>query len=352
MNKLLDDKENNLDINNFLGALPLPGVVIGFDEIVHFSNNAAQELFGELIESRHYITVMRDPEISDAIETVIQTRETQAVRWITTISNVDIVFDVHVAAIDSQHILATFKDSTQVEKSKQLRRDFVSNVSHELKTPLTSIMGFLETIQTVAKSDAKAQERFLSIMSQEAHRMDRLVNDLMSLNRVENEERSKPNKQIDLVKLIKTTIQSIQPICAKTKNSINFENEVASVFILGDSDQLKQVISNLIENASKYGGREKEIKLILRKPVYQSLLRKEGLVLSVVDQGPGIEEQHIPRLTERFYRVDDHRSRQVGGTGLGLSIVKHIVNRHRGRLRIESELEKGTSVSIFLPTEA
>ena len=127
---------------------------------------------------------------------------------------------------------------------------------------------------------------------------------------------------------------------------------MASVFISGDSDQLKQVISNLIENASKYGGIEKEIKLILRKPVYQSLLRKEGLVLSVVDQGPGIEEQHIPRLTERFYRVDDHRSRQVGGTGLGLSIVKHIVNRHRGRLRIESELEKGTSVSIFLPTEA
>ena len=340
MNKLHDDKENHLDINNFLGALPLPGVVIGFDEIVHFSNNAAQELFGELIKSRHYITVMRDPEISDAIETVIQTHETQAVRWITTISNVDIVFDVHIAAIDSQHILATFKDSTQVEKSKQLRRDFVSNVSHELKTPLTSIMGFLETIQTVAKSDAKAQERFLSIMSQEAHRMDRLVNDLMSLNRVENEERSKPSKQIDLVKLIKTTIQSIQPICAKTKNSINFENELASVFIPGDSDQLKQV------------GREKEIKLILRKPVYQSLLRKEGLVLSVVDQGPGIEEQHIPRLTERFYRVDDHRSRQVGGTGLGLSIVKHILNRHRGRLRIESELEKGTSVSIFLPTEA
>ena len=251
MNKLHDDKENHRDINNFLGALPLPGVVIGFDEIVHFSNNAAQELFGELIKSRHYITVMRDPEISDAIETVIQTHETQAVRWITTISNVDIVFDVHIAAIDSQHILATFKDSTQVEKSKQLRRDFVSNVSHELKTPLTSIMGFLETIQTVAKSDAKAQERFLSIMSQEAHRMDRLVNDLMSLNRVENEERSKPSKQIDLVKLIKTTIQSIQPICAKTKNSINFENEVASVFISGDSDQLKQVISNLIENASK-----------------------------------------------------------------------------------------------------
>ena len=351
MDNVYSDSKIEPDIRDVLAALAIPGIVIGFDEFVHFANDAAKAIFGDVIEDRHYITVMRDPEISDAIETVINNLSSKTARWATTLGNVDVVFDVHIAPLGSQFLLATFADSTQVERSKQLRRDFVSNVSHELKTPLTSIIGFLETMRTSAKSDYKAQERFLSIMGEEANRMNRLVNDLMSLNRVESEERSKPTTKIDLIKLINDTIESFDPACKKSKNSLAFEKGIKSLVINADRDQMRQVISNLIENALKYGGPGKEVKLILSMPSYQPLLRKNGLLLNVMDQGPGIPEQHIPRLTERFYRVDDHRSRQVGGTGLGLSIVKHIIHRHRGRLRIKSEIGKGTVVSVLLPTD-
>ena len=261
------------------------------------------------------------------------------------------VFEVHIASLGSQHLLVTFEDSTQVERSNQIRRDFVTNVSHELKTPLTSIIGFLETIQTTAKNDQKAQERFLSIMSDEANRMDRLVNDLMSLNQVESQERSKPTTKIELTELIKETVEKFLPVCKKTNNSVVFENLNEKLQIEGDLDQLQQVISNLIENALKYGGTEKEIKIKLHTPSFQPLLQKDGVVLDVVDQGDGIPDEYIPRLTERFYRIDSHRSRQVGGTGLGLSIVKHIVHRHRGRLRIESKVGIGSTFSIYLPID-
>ena len=351
MDRVYNDSKIEPDVRDVLAALAIPGIVIGFDEFVHFANDAAKAIFGESIEDRHYITVMRDPEISDAIETVINNLSAKTARWAANLANVDVVFDVHIAPIGSQFLLATFQDTTQVERSKQLRRDFVSNVSHELKTPLTSIIGFLETMRTSAKSDYKAQERFLSIMGEEANRMNRLVNDLMSLNRVESEERSKPTTKIELVKLINDTIEIFDPACKKNKNSIAFEKDLKSINISADRDQMQQVISNLIENALKYGGPGKEVKLALSMPSYQPLLRKNGLLFSVVDQGPGIPDEHIPRLTERFYRVDDHRSRQVGGTGLGLSIVKHIIHRHRGRFRIKSEMDKGTVVSVFLPTD-
>ena len=343
--------ENYPNLIEFLDAIPLPGVIIGTDEFVHYANKRARDLFGDLIQDRHYITVMRDPEVSDAIEAVIKDSDTRKTRWATSLSSVDLVFEVHIASIGSQHLLVTFEDSTQVERSNQIRRDFVTNVSHELKTPLTSIIGFLETIQTTAKNDQKAQERFLSIMSDEANRMDRLVNDLMSLNQVESQERSKPTTKIELTELIKETVEKFLPVCKKTNNSVVFENLNEKLQIEGDLDQLQQVISNLIENALKYGGTEKEIKIKLHSPAFQPLLQKQGVVLAVADQGDGIPEEYIPRLTERFYRIDSHRSRQVGGTGLGLSIVKHIVHRHRGRLRIESKIGKGSTFSIYLPIE-
>ena len=215
MSSLPSKIENYPNLILFLDAIPLPGVIIGTDEFVHYANKKARDLFGELIQDRHYITVMRDPEVSDAIEAVIKDSDTRKTRWATSLSSVDLVFEVHIASIGSQHLLVTFEDSTQVERSNQIRRDFVTNVSHELKTPLTSIIGFLETIQTTAKNDQKAQERFLSIMSDEANRMDRLVNDLMSLNQVESQERSKPTTKIELTELIKETVEKFLPVCKK-----------------------------------------------------------------------------------------------------------------------------------------
>ncbi|MGQ0660642.1 ATP-binding protein [Sphingosinicella sp.] len=235
-------------------------------------------------------------------------------------------------------------DQSATRAAEQMRVDFVANASHELRTPLATLLGFLETLEDEeAASDPATRARFLRIMSGEASRMRALVDDLMSLSRIEAERFAAPRGPVDLLDVIEEVRDALaQPLAAQGA-TLAIENEAPSAVVQGDEPQLAQMLANLIANALKYG-RE-------GRPVRVRLAHEDGDMLSiaVIDEGEGIAPEHLPRLTERFYRVDASRSRQVGGTGLGLAIVKHIVQRHRGRLEIASKVGEGTVARALLP---
>ena len=208
-------------------------------------------------------------------------------------------------------------------------------------------MGFIETLRGAARDDADARDRFLAIMEGEASRMNRLVGDLLSLNRVESEERVRPKERVDLVEHLKSTIKSLEPLAQTGGTALVLDAPSIPVEIPADPDQIQQVFTNLIENALKYGG--ETVSVVLTVLDRDPALRCAAVRVQVIDDGPGIDPVHLPRLTERFYRADNHRSRELGGTGLGLAIVKHIINRHRGRLRVESDLGQGATFTVILP---
>ena len=210
-------------------------------------------------------------------------------------------------------------------------------------------MGFIETLQGPAREDANARDRFLEIMTREAERMNRLVGELLSLSRVEAEERRRPETRIELRAVLEATRRNLTALAGESNVTLRADPGNDPVEVLGDADQLTQVFTNLIENAIKYGGRDKTVTLRIRTLDSDSAMRGPAVHVEVTDEGPGIEAQHLPRLTERFYRVDNHRSRALGGTGLGLAIVKHILNRHRGRLKVTSTPGAGATFCVILP---
>lgn len=331
-----------------LETIPIPVVMIAPDETVTAINEPAQRLIGAHMMGRHYITALRQPNLIDKVQQVIRDGETASARFLGREAGRDTVHQVQIAATRSGTVLS-FTDMTATEDIGQFRRDFVANVSHELRTPLTALTGFIDTLNGPAKDDPEAQKRFLSIMKREAGRMTRLVDDLLSLSRVEAEGRVRPSDEVSLSAVLIATIANLEPVLDQTGSQIEVDDQSGAALVLGDPNQLRQVVSNLIENAAKYGGKDGEIQISLTEPVYDTALRTESVRLIVKDNGPGIAEHHIARLTERFYRVDSHRSRQIGGTGLGLAIVKHIVNRHRGRLQIESTVGEGSVFFVILP---
>jgi two-component system, OmpR family, phosphate regulon sensor histidine kinase PhoR len=230
-----------------------------------------------------------------------------------------------------------------------IRRDFVANVSHELRTPLTALLGFIETLKGAARDDPAARERFLNIMEREAERMNRLVQDLLSLSRVEAEERVRPTERVDIVAHLGSAVAALRPMAEGAGVALQVTGEAGPLMIAADADQMTQVFHNLIENAVKYGGAGKLVTIAVSREERDLSLRGPAVRIDVIDKGEGIDPLHLPRLTERFYRVDSHRSRERGGTGLGLAIVKHIVNRHRGRFRVESVKGQGSTFSVILP---
>ena len=341
------------DPARFVDAVPLPAVLIRRDERIEAANGEARSLLGDAIAGRHFITALRQPQLLDTIEASLRDRQPRRTRYLTNDGRQDTTFDVSVRAVSlgqDAGVLVVFQDVTQLEQAGQMRRDFVANVSHELRTPLTALMGFIETLKGPARDDAAARDRFLTIMETEAGRMNRLVRDLLSLSRVEADERMRPTTQVDLGGLIRSTATGMEPLAQDSGVALNLDLPEAFV-MRGDADQLRQVLTNLMENAIKYSGAGATVTVRLSAPDYLAPLRGNGVVLEVQDTGPGMEPRHIPRLTERFYRVDSHRSREKGGTGLGLAIVKHIVNRHRGRLRIESAPGQGSTFKVILPVE-
>lgn len=326
----------------------MPAVVIGADLRIIHANQSFTELFGADSLGRHFIYAFRHPDVIDTIERVTLERSAAQTQFLGKDGTRETTFDVHVRPV-GDGVLVTLMDRTEVETVARMRSDFIANVSHELRTPLTSLMGFIETLRGAARDDAKARDRFLEIMAHEAGRMTRLVDELMTLSRLEAVERQRPSTEVSLNAVLKDASDALTPIAQAAGTALTLSTPPESVKVRGDAAQLQQVFTNLFENALKYGGGGKKVEISVIGGVYQPQLRQTGVEISVRDFGEGIESHHIARLTERFYRVDNHRSREVGGTGLGLAIVKHIVQRHRGRLDIKSTLGQGTIVRVFLP---
>ncbi len=339
-------------------AISIPAVLIDRDGRISASNGSARQMFGQGMNGRHYITALRQPILLDAIELACATRQKTKAPYLAKDARGDVTFEVSIAPIaetaegqGEAAVLACFEDHTAKEAAGQMRRDFVANVSHELRTPLTAVLGFIETLRGAARNDPDARERFLNIMENEANRMNRLVSDLLSLSRVEADERVRPTTEVRLTPLVKSVMSTLSTVAEEQGTTIRTVGLESDASVPGDPDQLSQVLSNLLENAIKYSGRDREVTLRLTHATQHPMIRGDAVILSVEDQGEGIDPLHIPRLTERFYRIDSHRSRELGGTGLGLAIVKHIVNRHRGRLQIESTPGKGSVFSVILPVE-
>ncbi|WP_170413215.1 ATP-binding protein [Ruegeria atlantica] len=333
-----------------VSAVPMPALMVDQTERIIATNIDARTLLGQNIEGRHFATILRQPQVIDAIEQSLRSKGPAKTRHLANDGAQDTTFEVQCRYVNGVGtVLVVFQDVTHLEQAGQMRRDFVANVSHELRTPLTALMGFIETLRGPARDDAAARERFLQIMTDEANRMNRLVGDLLSLNRVESEERVRPKERLDLTGLLQSTLTSLRPLAEAAKVELALDAPTEPISVTGDSDQLRQVFTNLIENAIKYGGSGGSVDVRIQASERDTAIRGPAIRVQIADKGPGIDAIHLPRLTERFYRADSHRSRELGGTGLGLAIVKHIVNRHRGRLRVESELGKGAVFTVILP---
>ncbi|MEQ1403884.1 phosphate regulon sensor histidine kinase PhoR [Neorhizobium sp. Rsf11] len=335
-----------------LGALDIPAFVLGQDASVLFQNKAAEKAFGALPTGSHLSAKLRSPGILDMVRETIATDEPNQIEHSERLPS-ERVYMLRVAPIDlgqrapetpedevQKFYLLSFKDISELRRIDRMRSDFVANASHELRTPLASLRGFIETLQGPARSDPAAQERFLAIMFDQATRMSRLVDDLMSLSRLELKSHIAPDQTVDLRPLIGHVRDALLPLAEDLGVEIRTHLPEGKVEVLGDRDELVQVFENLIENACKYGQEGKFVDVYLKngpsKPVE----------VSVVDQGPGIPAEHVPRLTERFYRVSVADSRSKKGTGLGLAIVKHILTRHRARLIVKSEVGKGSEFTV------
>ena len=307
-------------------------------------NAAAGALFQ--VKLGHDVSHLRVPLLLDAVHVALQSQVTQAC-------------ELHVASPVERHLSGTatplrasapsdpallivLRDRTEIERLAQMRADFVANASHELRTPLASLKGFIETLQGAAKDDPEAREKFLGIMQEQADRMSRLIEDLLSLSRIEMREHLAPTAIADVRAIVDEIEKGMQPLAETNGRHLTVRRLEKPVCVMGDRDELAQVVQNLVHNAIKYGRPQGTVAVSVRRD-------GQRVLISVTDDGIGIAPQHLPRLTERFYRVSAKESRERGGTGLGLAIVKHIVNRHRGELRIESELGKGSTFTVVLP---
>jgi two-component system phosphate regulon sensor histidine kinase PhoR len=336
--------------------LPDPLLVLGPDRSVRRANEVARATYGADMAA-----VLRHPDLRAAIERSFLQRAAQTADFSLPVpvprevSATVIFMDPPLA--DGGQAIVVLSDRSRERSLERMRADFIANASHELRTPLASLIGFIATLQGPAADDVAAQQRFLGIMAEQAERMNRLIDDLMSLSRIELTEHQLLVDRVDVALLVDGVVAGFEPriTAQNVKLQLNLPDHLPPV--MADADQLAQVASNLIDNALKYGkpGGQLKVDLSLVEPGGRWPSRR-GLVLSVADDGRGIAREHLPRLTERFYRVDKARSRSnaggPSGTGLGLAIIKHILNRHRGQLAIDSEEGQGSTFSVWLPIES
>jgi two-component system, OmpR family, phosphate regulon sensor histidine kinase PhoR len=340
-------------LRSLVAGLPDPVVALDRDGRVLALNERARALAPALRQGEPVSFALRVPEVIEAIGRATKEAEEQRVvyvervpldRWYETVI-MPVKRDPNTRGRDL--MLMTFHDLTPLRRVEEMRADFVANASHELRTPLASLLGFIETLQGSAREDPKARDRFLSIMQEQARRMARLIDDLLSLSRIELNAHRRPDTPVDLVPIIRQVSDGLETLARDRGVSVNITG-AGALSVLGDHDELLRVFENLIENALKYGaaGRRVDIKIAMGS----SAEGDQEAQVSVRDYGPGIAPEHLPRLTERFYRVDVAESRAQGGTGLGLALVKHILNRHRGRLTIDSTPGVGATFTVHLPT--
>ena len=332
-------------------ALPDPVIVLNPAGHVLFCNAPARGLFASLREGSHISSVIRTPEFLDAVSAAPERGRAVTVTYAERVPvGRRMAATVAPLARGSErdgNILVLLRDLTEGERINQMRADFIANASHELRTPLASLRGFIETLQGSAKGDSGARERFLPIMAEQASRMTRLIDALLSLSRVEMNAHVPPSDLVDLNDVLNSTKDTLEPLARETGFRLEVGRFQRPAIVRGDRDELLQVMQNLVQNAFKYGERGGQVRIEAKH--IPSLGRQSGrYAIAVVDSGPGIAPEHLPRLTERFYRVDVASSREKGGTGLGLAIVKHILNRHRGELAIASKPGKGSTFTVML----
>lgn len=338
-----------------VAALPDPVVVVNRRGIVVMHNDRARGALGGLRAGDPLSFALRDPEVLQAVEEVLAGASARAVEYQERVP-IERWFVAHVAGLRvdptasegrPDHALLTLKDETDRQKVERMRVDFVANASHELRTPLASLSGFIETLQGPARNDATARERFLEIMRQQALRMSRLIDDLLSLSRIERNAHVRPTALVDIGSILRQTVDALAPQARDSGVDLDLHLPQAPLVTRADRDELYRVFENLIENGVKYGAAGGAVTVIVRREEARER-EQAAIIVTVADKGPGIGAEHLPRLTERFYRVDTAASRDKGGTGLGLAIVKHIVARHRGRLTIDSKVGEGSTFSVQL----
>lgn len=338
--------ERSHDWSTIVACLPQPLLTLDLEGRITHANREARDLLGDGLVGREATALLRAPQLLAALESVSRDGGQRQVDFDMPVP-VERAFNAHVARLDrpigdGTVLLVALNDVSDRRRSEQMRVDFVANVSHELRTPLATLIGFIETLRGPARDDADARRRFLGMMADQAGRMARLVDDLLSLSRIELNELSPPLGRVALGDLL-ATVADEQELRAHGRN-ITLDLSVPGDLpdIVGDGDELTQVFQNLVDNAIKYARPDSVVRITAR--------RRDGMVaVAVADEGEGIAREHLPRLTERFYRVDRARSRKLGGTGLGLAIVKHILNRHRGRLEVASVLGQGSTFTVLLP---
>jgi two-component system, OmpR family, phosphate regulon sensor histidine kinase PhoR len=338
----------------------LPDILImtNDDKMVVRTNRAARNIFGQNLAHRPLREIIPNEQLMNVITAVIEDLQGQEVEFH---MEEPLAKDFHAIIerfpIPSEggiSIVITLTDITQQKRIQRMRADFVANASHEIRTPLASIIGFIETLRGPAKDDANARDEFLKVMADQAERMSKLVNDLLSLSKIEMNAHTSPTSKVDLLRIVRSEKQHFEWAC-KQKNvtlRLNLNDNLPPT--RGDDEELAQVVRNLLGNAIKYTNADTEVVITTRltsslpdDPMVRNLSR--AICFSVRDHGEGISKEHIPRLTERFYRVDTARTRKVGGTGLGLAIVKHVLNRHLGIMTIDSEEGQGSTFNVFLP---
>ena len=333
-------------------ALPDPVILLNRTGQVLSCNGPARGLFATLREGSHISSVIRTPEFLDAVSAAPRTGRAVTVTYAERVP-VGRRMAVTVAALTKGNerdgnILVLLRDLTEIERINQMRADFIANASHELRTPLASLRGFIETLQGTAKEDPGARERFLPIMAEQASRMTRLIDALLSLSRVEMNAHVLPSDLVDLNDVLGHAADTLEPLTSDCGMSLDVQRFARPAIVRGDRDELLQVLQNLVQNALKYGTPGGHVRVEAKHIPSLGRQITGRYAISVVDDGPGIAPEHLPRLTERFYRVDVASSREKGGTGLGLAIVKHILNRHRGELAIASKPGTGSTFTVML----
>ncbi len=329
-------------------AFPKPAFLLDAGGTVRYANEPASRLFPPTRPGDAFTLTFRKPEFAEALE-IAGVGETTSVEFREP-GETTTTYAVTIGPLRSPgggvgFLLVTFDDVSDRLAIARMRADFVANASHELRTPLASLTGFIETLLGPARNDPVASEKFLHVMLDQARRMRRLIDDLLSLSRVEMRVHRRPVDLVDLVDVIGHVGDALQPLAAELSVTLSVSLPDRPLEVIGERDELLQLVQNLVENAIRYGASGERVEITLELAPGE----RSAAAIRVKDYGPGIAAQHIPRLTERFYRVDVGASREKKGTGLGLAIVKHILTRHRGRLEIESRPNEGACFTVFIP---
>ena len=341
-----------------LQSLPDPAMILDDNSVLLVGNSLARDLFGELQPATHISRTTRNPELVGAVGNALRTGNRELFE-LTVRNPVERRLEGAATRLvgafgngSERTVLVILQDLSERDALARMRMEFVANASHELRTPLAALSGFIETLNGPAKDDPVARARFLSIMAEQASRMTRLIDDLLVLSRVEMRAHLAPTTIADLNLVAADAVKNLTTFAAKDQTSLVCEPLAGSAKVRGDHDELVQAVHNLVQNAIKYGRKGGNVRVHVAEGQGRRGQRK-GVRISVIDDGPGIAPEHVPRLTERFYRVNTAVSRERGGTGLGLAIVKHVVTRHHGTIDIASEVGTGSTFTLaFPPAEA